>query len=114
MLKILQKHGFFSKIEKYFFHSDKICFLDYVILSQKVHIEEENIEAVKTLPKLKSLGKMKMFIGFVNFYQYFISGFTKIAALLTSILTTTVRKKTSLQKFSDQDLMIEDSKVSSS
>lgn len=31
-----------------------------------------------------------MFIGFANFYQHFIQGFSKIMVLLTSILKTAI------------------------
>ena len=36
-----------------------------------------------------SIRDIQVFIGFANFYQHFIQGFSKIAALLTSILKTT-------------------------
>ena len=39
-----------------------------------------------------------MFIGFPNFYQYFIQGFSKITALLTFMLKTTGSSKKSISK----------------
>ena len=51
-------------------------------------MEEEKIDAVKAWPKPKSVQDIQVFIGFANFYQRFIQGFSKIAALLTSMLKT--------------------------
>ena len=44
---------------------------------------------VKNWPKLTSVRDIQVFIGFSNFYQRFIQGFSKISALLTFILKTT-------------------------
>ena len=44
---------------------------------------------MKNWPKPTSIKDIYMFIGFANFYQSFIQGFSKIAALLTSMLKTT-------------------------
>ena len=52
-------------------------------------MEDERIEVVRNWPELKSIQDIQVFIGFANFYQKFIRGFSKIAAPLTSILQTT-------------------------
>ena len=52
-------------------------------------MEDERIEAVKNWPEPTSVKDNQVFIGFANFYQRFIRGFSRIAALLTSILKTT-------------------------
>ncbi len=52
-------------------------------------MEEERIEAVKAWEQSKSVREIQVFIGFANFYRRFIKGFSKIAALLTSMLKTT-------------------------
>ena len=51
-------------------------------------MKEERIEAVKVWSEPKSIRDIQMFLGFPNFYRRFIEGFSKIAAPLTSILTT--------------------------
>lgn len=43
---------------------------------------------MKTRLEPKSVRDIQVFISFVDFYQRFIKGFTKIAALLTSMLKT--------------------------
>lgn len=65
-------------------------------------IEEKKIKVVKTWLKPKFIRDILVFIGFANFYQYFIKGFGKIVVPFTSILKITstasnlTRKKTVL------------------
>ena len=56
-------------------------------------MEDEQIEAVKNWPEPKSVQDIQVFIYFANFYRRFIQGFSKIAALLTSMLKTTESSK---------------------
>ena len=49
-------------------------------------MKEKRINAIKVWSKPKSVWNIQVFIEFVNFYQYFIQGFSKIAALFTSML----------------------------
>ena len=57
--------------------------------SQRISIEEEKIEAVKTWLEPKSIRDIQVFLGFANFYRRFIQEFSRIAAPLTSMLKTT-------------------------
>ena len=52
-------------------------------------MEGERIKIVKDWPELKSVCDIQVFLNFANFYQQFIQGFSRIAALLTSMLKTT-------------------------
>ena len=52
-------------------------------------MEDEKIEVVKNWPEPKSVRDIQVFISFTNFYQRFIQGFSRIAALFTSMLKTT-------------------------
>ena len=63
-------------------------------------MEEERIDAVKNWPEPKSVRDIQVFLGFANFYCCFIQGFSRIAALLTSMLrisqTSTTQKLVNL------------------
>ena len=48
-------------------------------------MEEEKIDIMKNWPKPKSIRDIQVFLGFANFYRYFIQGFSRIAAPLTSM-----------------------------
>ena len=51
VLDVLRRHGFFANLKKYRFHKDEICFLGYIVLTQGVRIEDEQIKTVKNWPK---------------------------------------------------------------
>ena len=72
--------------------------LGYIVLTQGVRMEDKRIVAVKNWPKPMSVRDIQMFIGFANFYQRFIQGFSRIAALLTLKLKATRLSKESAPK----------------
>ncbi len=51
-------------------------------------MEEEQIKAVYDWPERQSVRNIQVFLGFANFYQRFIQGFSKLVASLTSMLKT--------------------------
>ena len=57
--------------------------------AQGVQIGDERIDAVRNWPEPKSIRDIQVFLGFANFYQYFIQGFSKKARALTLMLRTT-------------------------
>ena len=83
------KTRLFANLKKWHFHQDEVCFLGFVVSTQKINIEELRIEAVKAWLKPKLIRDIQMFLGFVNFYQRSIQRFSRIAAPLTSMLKTT-------------------------
>ena len=56
---------------------------------EEISMEVERIKVVKDYPEPKSVHDIQVFLGFANFYQWFIQGFSRIAAQLTSMLKTT-------------------------
>ena len=66
-------------------------------------MEEERINAIKAWPEPKSVQDIQVFIRFANFYWRFIQGFSKIAALLISILKKSSQPAGALQTTDDDD-----------
>ena len=104
MLDFLRKNGLFANLKKCWFHKDEMQFLGYVVSSQGIRMEDERIEAVRNWPEPKSVRDIQVFIGFANFYQRFIQGFSRIAAPLTSMLKTT-RSSDSTQGDDDNEVV---------
>ena len=52
-------------------------------------MEAKQIEIVRKWPEPKSVQDIQVFLGFANFYWRFIQGFSRIGALLISMLKTT-------------------------
>ena len=86
VLDILRKNNLFANLKKCWFHKIKVRFLGYIVLSQGIRMKNERIKTIKNWPEPKSVRDIQVFIGFANFYQRFIRGFSKIATPLTSIL----------------------------
>ena len=63
-------------------------------------MKKKQIEAVKNWPEPTSVRDIQVFIGFANFYQRFIRGFSRIAIPLTSMLKTIgLSEKSALRAF---------------
>ena len=86
VLDQLRKYSLFANLKKCHFHQDEVYFLGYVVSSKGINMEAEKIEVVKEWPESKSVQDIQVFLGFANFYRRFIQGFSRIAALLTSML----------------------------
>ena len=104
VLDVLQRHGLFANLKKCRFHKDKVRFLGYVVLAQGVKMEDEQIKTVKNWPEPTSVRDIQVFIGFANFYQRFILGFSRIAPPLTSILKTSESPKELARKVFRADI----------
>ena len=72
ILEELTKNSLFANLKKYCFHNDEVRFLGYVVLAQKVQIEDKRIDVVKNWPEPKSVCDIQVFLGFANFYHCFI------------------------------------------
>ena len=90
VLDQLRKYSFFAILKKCHFYQDKDCFLGYIVYSKGISIEAKQIEVLKKWPELKSVQDIQVFLGFTNFDQQFIQGFSQIAAPLTSMLKITM------------------------
>ena len=71
--------------------------------AQAVRMEDKQIEAMKNWPKLTSVRDIQVLIGFANFYQRFIQGFSKIAAPITLLLKGTGSSDSALKGFKADD-----------
>ena len=72
VLKELRKNSLFTKLKKCRFYKDKVCFLGYIVSTQRVRMEEERIDVVKNWPEPKSICNIQVFLVFANFYCCFI------------------------------------------
>ncbi len=89
VLDKLRKHSLYANLKMCRFHQNEVRFLGYIVSHQGIQMEEERIKAVRDWPETQSVRDIQVFLGFANFYQRFIQGFSRLAALLTSKLKTT-------------------------
>ena len=93
----LRKFSLYANLKKCRFHQDKVWFFGYVVSSKGIRMEDKRIEAVKQWPEPQSVRDIQVFLGFANFYRRFIQGFSRIAALLTPMLISSVSTEPSIQ-----------------
>ncbi len=79
----------YANLKKCRFYQNEVRFPGYIVSHQGIQIEEERIKAVHDWPESQSVSDIQVFLGFANFYQRFIQGFSRLAAPLTSMLKTT-------------------------
>jgi len=72
VLEILVEHKLFLHPEKCKFHRKQIKYLGLVILENKVKIDPVKVAGVCDWPTPENQTDVQAFIGFVNFYHYFI------------------------------------------
>ncbi len=89
VLDQLRKHSLYANLKKCRFHQDEVRFLGYILSHQGILMEEERIKVVRDWLEPQSVRDIQVFLGFANFYQRFIQGFSRLAAPLTSLLKTT-------------------------
>lgn len=113
VLKQLWKYGFYANLEKWYFYQDEVCFLGFIVFVQGIRIEEKRIKPVITWAEPQLVRNIQVFIGFANFYQQFIQGFSKIAAFFTLMLKTTfiVNARTLLKIANNSNFLIPEAKL---
>jgi len=79
VLEILAEHKLFFCLEKCEFHQRQIEYLGLVISENKVAMDPMKVAKVHDWPTLENQTDMQAFIGFINFYHYFIQDFLTIA-----------------------------------
>ena len=88
VLDQLQKHLLYANLKKCQFYQNEVRFLSYIVSHQGIQLQEKYIKAVWDWPKPQSIRDILVFLGFSNFYQRFIEEFSRLVALLTSMLKT--------------------------
>ena len=89
ILDQLRKFLLYANLKKCWFYQEEVWFLGYIVSLRDICIEDERIKAVEQWPEPKSVRDIQVFLGFANFYQRLIQGFSCIAVSLTSMLKTT-------------------------
>jgi hypothetical protein len=69
-------------LQKSEFHINKTSFLNFVVTSEGLVINQEKMMAIRNWPILRSVYNIQAFLGFTGFYRRFIKGYSKITILL--------------------------------
>jgi hypothetical protein len=84
VLKCLAANGLAILQDKCFWSTTRVDFLGYIISKDSIEMAQDKVQCIRDWERLRSLRDVQSFIGFANFYQWFIEGFSKIAKPLSN------------------------------
>ena len=86
VLQKLRNHDLFLKAKKCEFNKTKMEYLGLVVEEGKISTDPIKVKGFADWPILTSVKDVRSFLGFGNFYQKFIPGFSTLAAPLNALL----------------------------
>jgi len=88
-LKRLQRNGLAVVADKCVWRATEVEFLGYVLTRDSVKMVQNKVEAVLSWKTPDSLTEVQAFLGFANFYQWFIRDYSQIGRPLTELTKKT-------------------------
>jgi len=85
VLKRLCKAGFYAKAEKCKFHSESVEYLGYILSPSGLTMSNDKVKIIQDWPEPKKVKDIQSFLGFANFYHWFIFNYSDIVILLTRL-----------------------------
>ena len=86
VLKHLYKAGLYVKAEKCEFHSKSVEYLGYILSSSSLTMSDNKVKIIQDWPEPKKVKDIQSFLGFANFYYWFIFNYSDIVILLTHLI----------------------------
>ena len=86
VLKCLYKAGLYAKAEKCEFHSESVEYLGYILSPSGLTMSDDKIKIIQDWPEPKKVKDIQSFLGFANFYHWFIFNYSDIVILLTHLI----------------------------
>ena len=72
-------------LEKSKFHKQEIDFWGYVIRPGELGMDPNKVTAIQEWPEPKTVKEVQAFLGFANFYRWFIEKYSQKATPLTNL-----------------------------
>ena len=85
VFKALQQADMRLRPNKCEFHKKEVKFLGSIITTKGIRMDQEKVKAITKWPEPKNLKEVQAFLGFANFYQRFIQGYSKVVTPLTTL-----------------------------
>ena len=85
VLKHLCKAGLYAKVEKYEFYSKSVEYLGYILSSFGFTMSDDKVKIIQDWLEPKKVKDVQSFLGFANFYYWFIFNYLNIVIPLTCL-----------------------------
>jgi hypothetical protein len=81
----LWKHGLYTNAGKCEFHRDSVEYLRYILTSDGLRMAKDKVQTILDWPEPRKVKDIQSFLGFANFYRWFIYGYSEITTPLTRL-----------------------------
>ena len=79
VLQALREHQLYAKCSKWEFWLTEVRFVGHVVSASNVSLDPENVEAVMSWERPKSIFEIRSFLGLAVYYIRFIEDFSRLA-----------------------------------
>jgi len=86
VLKWLCKASLYTKIEKCEFYSELVKYLEYILFLSGLTMLNNKVKIIQDWPGPKKVKNIQSFLGFSNFYYWFIFNYSDIVVLMTCLI----------------------------
>jgi transposase InsO family protein len=83
VLRRLRKAKLYLKLPKCEWHTQRTEYLGYIVSPDGISVDPDRVKTIQEWPEPRTVREIRVFIGFMNYYRRFISGFSKLALPLT-------------------------------
>ena len=85
VFKALQEVDIRLRSDKCKFHVKTVKFFGSIITVDGIQMDNKKVKAIREWPEPRNLKEVQAFLGFANFYQKFIQGYSQICTPLTKM-----------------------------
>ena len=69
------------------FFCDKITYLGHIVSKRGLEVDPKKIQAIRDWPVPETVTNVQSFLGFTNYYQKFMEGYSKMAQPLNELIS---------------------------
>jgi hypothetical protein len=91
VLEVLSEASLHLKLEKWECHWPEVKYLGFIISTSSIKIDPAKVTTIQEWPILQNVKDVQSFLGFANFYQCFVKGYSNIIALMTQLTRKNTR-----------------------
>jgi RNase H-like domain found in reverse transcriptase/Reverse transcriptase (RNA-dependent DNA polymerase)/Aspartyl protease len=86
VLQVLRESKLYAKISKCEFMRDRVEYVGHIVSAEGVSVDPKKIASVREWPTPKSVGELRSFLGFANYYRRFVLRYAERANPLHKLL----------------------------
>ena len=91
IFQTLREHQLYAKFIKWEFLLTEVRFLRYMVSASRVFVDSKKVETFMSWEKLKSVFKIRSFLGLAGYYRRFIKDFSRLDVPMTRLTWNEVK-----------------------